>query len=90
MSMRTARQKLKENISDAKDVVLIDDEAFRESLVGVTEDKRAVYDFDKMIREYAKYYFCPLSEARDYIEHNIANRLMSMGNKAPIIMDTLI
>lgn len=88
--MRTARQKLKENVSDSRDVMLIDDEAFRESLVGITEDKRAVYDFDKMIMEYAKYYFCPMSEARAYIEEYIVSKLMSMGNKAPIIMDALL
>lgn len=88
--MRTARQKLKENISNDKEVVLLDDEAFRESLVGVTEDMRAVYDYDKMIKEYSKYYCCTLSDAKEDIKEYVVNMLGRMGNKAPIIMDALI
>lgn len=88
--MRTARQKLKENISDDEGVLLIEDEAFRESLVGVTEDMRAVYDFDKMIKEYSKFYCCTLSDAKEDIKEYVVNMLWKMGSKAPIIMDALI
>lgn len=87
--MRTARRKLEENVSDSKDILLIDDKAFRESLVGVA-DGRAVYDMDKMVKEYAKYYGCPLREAKNYIEETIETMLRKMGAKAPIIMDALI
>lgn len=87
---RTARQKLQENISDDKKVILIDEEAFRESLVGVTDDMRAVYDFDKMVSEYAKFYSCGLSDAREYIEDIIVSRIRKIGSRAPIIMDALI
>ena len=87
---RTARQKLQENISDDKEVILIDEEAFKESLVGVTDDMRAVYDFDKMISEYSKYYSCGMSDAREYIEHTILSRIRKIGSRAPIIMDALI
>lgn len=88
--MRSARQKLEENLSDIDGIVLIADEAFRESLVGVTWDMRAVYDYDKMVREYAKYYYCSLTDAKEYIEHNIVGSLPMLGDKAPIVMDTLL
>lgn len=87
--MRTARRKLEENVSDSKDILLIEDKAFRESLVGVA-DGRAVYDADKMVKEYSKYYCCSLSDAREYIEDSIVSMIRKMGAKAPIIMDALI
>lgn len=88
--MRTAREKLEENVFDDEDIILIDEEAFKESLVGVSQDMRAIYDYELMAKEFSEFHGCDIFDARDYIDYNIINGLSAMGNKAPIIMDSLI
>lgn len=88
--MRTAREKLEENVFEAEEVMLLEEEAFRESLVGISSNMRAVYDYDKMAEEYAEYHGCSLEDAMDYIDFNVIRSLSYWGQKAPIIMDTFV
>ena len=88
--MRTARQKLQDNLMDNEEVIIIDDDAFNESLIGVSEDMREIYDYEKMAEEFAAYHGCDIVDARDYIDFNIINGLSNYGSKHPIIMDALI
>ena len=88
--MRTAREKLLDNVMEPDEIVLINDEALNESLVGVSSDMRAIYDYEKMAEELAEHYGYELVDARDYIDYNIIGSLSTMGRRAPIIMDTLL
>ena len=90
--MRTAREKLEDNEIDASEVMLLDEEAFNESLIGTTmmEELRAVYDYDKMIEEYAEFHHVSLEDAADYVCYNVMRSLPYYGSKAPIIVDQFL
>ena len=85
----TARERLGDRIIEPDEVVLLDDEAFVESLVGVTSDMCAVYDYDIMAREYSERNHIPIEEAMEHIDYNIIRCLPMMGKKVPIIMDSI-
>ena len=88
--MRTAREKLLENGID-EEVQLIEEDVFRESLVGVVfmPDLRAVYDYNKMIEEYVAAHGVTVEEAADYINYNLIRGFSYVGGSTPIIYDPL-
>ena len=79
-------EKLAENLVEYEDYELLDEEAFCDSLIATTDDDRAVYDFDIMVEEYAKFHNVEPMEAADYISYNIVRGLKYYGSKAPIII----
>ena len=88
--MRTAREKLLENGID-EPVQLVEEDVFRESLVGVVymPGLRAVYDYNKMIEEYMSAKGCTAEEAADYISYNLIRGFSYLGGDTPIIYDSL-
>ena len=90
--MRTAREKLLDNgVED--EVELIEEDVFRDSLVGVVFDPevRAVYDFNKMVEEYAAAKNCSAEEAADYICYNLIRGFSYMNsNRTPLIYDSFV
>lgn len=56
------------------------------ALIGVTEDNRAVYDFDLMVEWLILEQNFSLEEAIEWIEYNTIRALPYMGDDAPIIM----
>lgn len=82
--MRTAQEKLEDNSVD-EEMPLIDDEAFVESLVGMTYDGQAVYNYDIMADEYVKCHGGTKEEAMEYIDHNVIQSLHYVGERAPIV-----
>lgn len=56
------------------------------ALIGVSEDNRAVYDFDKMVEWLVKTEGFTCEEAVEWIEHNTIRALPYFGDDAPIIM----
>jgi len=85
--MNRQQEKL-ENYGIDDEIMLIDDDAYCESLIGVTSDSptRAVYDFDKMIVEYAEHNHCTTEEAQEWIEYNVLRALPYFGDAAPIVI----
>lgn len=77
-----------ERLLDAgyEDVVILNNYSYDDALLGVTEDGRAVYDYDKMVEWLIiKEGFEPI-EAVEWIEVNTIRALPYAGSKAPIIM----
>jgi hypothetical protein len=75
----TVREKLTEMGLD--DVVIFDTPSYDEAFVGLSEDNRAIYDFDKMVE-------CldmPAEEAIEFIEYNTIRALPYFAG-APIIL----
>ena len=70
-------------------ILLIDEEAFCRSLIGVTEsgEQRAVYDYSTMVAEYAEFHAISYEEAADHIGYNIIRSIPYWGEKAPVIVD---
>ena len=69
-----------------EDVVVFENYGYDDALIGVTEDNRAVYDFDKMVEWLCvKEGFTP-EDAIEWIEYNTIRALPYAGGDAPIIM----
>lgn len=71
------------------DVVILQDYSYDDALVGVTEDGRAVYDFEKMVEWLVKTEGFTDLEAVEWIEYNTIRALPYFGDRAPIIMHPL-
>lgn len=74
---------------DEEEIMLIDDRAFCDSVVGISTDSRAVYDYEKMADELAKTYGMSIEDAYDHIEFNILRSLSYFGPTAPIVFNPL-
>jgi len=67
--------------------VIFDDHAYDKSIVGVTEDSgRLVYDYAKMIEEFAEDEGCSLEEAQEWVDYNTIRALPYMGDHSPILI----
>ena len=80
----TAAEKLRAAGYD--DVLIFENYSYDEALVGVTEDNRAVYEYDKMVTWLMETEGWSLEDAVDWIEYNTIRALPYMGQEAPIIM----
>ena len=70
------------------DAVVFDNEAYDNSIIGTTFDGRAIYVFEKMIKEYMEDNECNYDDAIEWIEYNTLRALpyaRSYG-KPPIIL----
>lgn len=69
-----------------EDVIIFENYSYDDALIGVTEDGRAVYDFDRMVRWLVETEGFSDEEAIEWIEYNTIRALPYMGEEAPIIM----
>ena len=69
-----------------EDVTILADYSYDDALVGVTEDNRAVYDYDKMVEWLVKTEGFTYDEAVEWIEYNTIRALAYEGPNAPVIM----
>lgn len=83
MSEPTAEDRLLE--AGYEDVVILSDFSYDTALVGVSEDNRAVYDFEKMIDWLVEHHNWTREEAIEWIEYNTIRALPYAGEGAPII-----
>ena len=68
-----------------EDVVYLTNYSYDTALIGVTEDNRAVYDFEKMVEWLVETKGFTQEEAIEWIEYNTIRALPYMQN-SPIIM----
>ena len=83
----TAEEKLLAN--GYEDIVILADYSYDDALIGVTEDYRAVYDFDKMVAWLMQTERFTQDEAIEWIEYNTIRALGYAGPDAPIIIYAL-
>ena len=78
----------KERILDAgyEGVVVFSNYSYDDALIGVSDDNRAIYDYNKMVEWLVKKESFSEEEAIDWIEYNTVRSLPYVGDKAPIIM----
>lgn len=60
--------------------------SYDDALIGVSEDGRAIYDFEKMVDWLMKEEGLSDNDAIEWIEYNTIRALPYMGEKAPIVM----
>ena len=80
----TAAEKLLE--AGYEDVVILENYSYDDALVGVTEDGRAVYDFDKMVDWLMETEGFTREDAVEWIEYNTIRALPYYGAEAPIVL----
>lgn len=69
-----------------EDVIVFSDFSYDDALIGVTEDGRAVYDYEKMVEWLMSTEGWDATEAMEWIDYNTIRALPYAGDKAPIIM----
>lgn len=69
-----------------ENVALFENYSYDGALIGVTEDNRAVYDFDKMVDWLVEMEGFTVEDAIEWIEYNTVRALPYFGPDAPIIM----
>lgn len=71
---------------DYDDVVIFSNPDYASAFVGVSEDNRAVYDFDKMVEYLVEKDGLTDIEAIEFIEYNTIRALPYFGENAPIVL----
>ena len=69
-----------------EDIKYLVDYSYDDALIGVSEDGRAIYDFDKMVEWLMKEEGWNAEDAVEWIEYNTIRALSYMGAYAPIVM----
>lgn len=66
--------------------IILDSHAYDGSIVGITESNRLVYDYEKMIQEFARDEGCSELEAQEWVDYNTMRAIPYMGDKKPIVI----
>ena len=85
--MKTSEQILEEN--GYEDVVILKNESYDSALIGVSNDNRAIYSFEKMVEWYMEKNKCSEEDAIEWIEFNTLRALPYAGANGPIVMHEL-
>lgn len=67
-----------------EEIYMFDNPSFDNSIIGISDDHRVVYGFEKMVDEFAEANDCDATEAMEFIEYNTLNSLGFSG--APIVV----
>lgn len=86
--MTKAEERLLDNGYEG--VKFLTDFSYDDALIGVTEDERAVYDYNKMVEWLVKNEEFTEEEAMDWISYNTIRALPYFGEGAPIIIYPLM
>ena len=73
----------------AEDAIVFDNPAFDNSIIAVTTDGKAVYDYNKMVVELMRDDNISEQDAIDWIEYNTLRVIPYAGDMAPIVVFTL-
>ena len=79
---------VEERILDSgyENVIVFANDDFEDALIGISDDNRAIYDFDLMVEWLMKQDNMDETEAVEFIEYNTIHALPYVGDGAPIIM----
>ena len=69
-----------------EDVVCLANYSYDDALIGISEDNRAIYDYNKMVQWLVETEGFTEEEAIEWIDYNTIRALPYAGSKAPIIM----
>lgn len=69
-----------------EDAIVFNNPSFDNSIIGVTTDGQAVYDYEKMAEELMKDEDVSEQESIDWIEYNTIRALPYAGEMKPIVM----
>ena len=73
-----------------EDVLIFANYSYDDALIGISDDNRAIYDYNLMVEWLTTNEGFTEEEAMEWIDYNTLRSLPYMGSGAPIIMYTLI
>ena len=68
------------------DAVVFDNHAYDNSIIGISLDGRAIYDFDKMVKELMMDECWEETDAIEWISYNTLRALPYAGEKRPLVV----
>jgi hypothetical protein len=74
---------------DLNRIILLTDYSYDDALVGISEDNRAIYDYDKMVSWLVEEEGFEETDAEEWINYNAIRALDYLGSGSPIIMHVL-
>lgn len=82
---------IKQKLNDerASGIKYLSDYSYDDALIGISDDNRAIYDYDKMVSWLANEENLSEEEAEDWINYNTIRALPYFGANAPIVMYAL-
>lgn len=86
--MMRAEERLLENGYEG--VKYLTDFSYDSALIGVTDDNRAVYDYELMVEWLMKEEEWSFEDAVEWVNFNTIRALSYMGEDAPIIINRLV
>ena len=69
-----------------RDAVIFENPDYDSAIIGVSDDNRVVYDYDKMVECLVKEDGMEYDEAMEFIDYNTIRACPYMGDKAPIVL----
>jgi hypothetical protein len=69
-----------------EDTIVFNNPSFDESIIGITTNGNAVYNYDKMVQELMNDDGVSEQEAIDWIEYNTIRAIPYAGAMAPVVM----
>lgn len=73
-----------------EDIVIFENYSYDDALIGVSNDNRAIYDYNLMVEWLITNEDFTEEEAVEWIDYNTIRSLSYVGSDAPIIMYPLI
>jgi hypothetical protein len=79
---------LRKNLCDSgfSSTILCTNPSYDKSIVGITDNGRIIYSYERMVKEFAEDNECTETEAMEFIDYNTVRALPYAGENAPIIM----
>ena len=72
-----------------EDIIILKNFSYDSALVGISDDNRAIYDYELMIEYLMEEEGWTEEESIDWLEYNTIRSLSYAGDRAPIIMHRL-
>lgn len=72
------------------DSLVLDNQSYDNSIIGLTFDGRVIYSYELMVQELMSEDDCDEQDAIDWIEYNTIRALPYFGNKAPLIVHEIL
>ena len=83
---REALNLLIEDRGIEEEVMFLENHTFDKSIIGITEDGRLIYDYDKMVEEFAEDEECSELDAVEWLDYNTLRAIPYFGERKPIVI----
>lgn len=70
--------------------IVLDNESYDNSIIGVSLDDRVIYSYEMMVGEYMRDNNCTEDEAMDWIDYNTIRAIPYFPNPRPMIVSEVI